>query len=202
MPSRRTWRRRRARSRPDASRRDDLPARLPRRRAGLLPASRRGERLRHALRGLRAAAGAAGPVPVLYYLAGLTCTEETFVTKAGALEHAARLGLMLVAPDTSPRVALPGDRDSLGLRHRGGLLPRRHAGAVVASLPHVQLRGRRAAAGHRRELSVPTSRAAASWATRWVGTARSPSRCKNPEKYRSVSAFAPIVRADRRCRGA
>jgi S-formylglutathione hydrolase len=53
-----------------------------------------------------------GPVPVLYYLAGLTCSEETFVTKACALEHAARHGLMLVAPDTSPRVALPGDRDS------------------------------------------------------------------------------------------
>jgi len=55
---------------------------------------------------------ARGPVPVLYYLAGLTCTEETFVTKAGALEHAARLGIMLVAPDTSPRVPLAGDRDS------------------------------------------------------------------------------------------
>jgi S-formylglutathione hydrolase len=44
-----------------------------------------------------------GPVPVLYYLAGLTCTEETFMTKAGAQRAAAELGLMLVAPDTSPR---------------------------------------------------------------------------------------------------
>ena len=48
-----------------------------------------------------------GKVPVLYYLAGLTCTEETFVTKACALEHAARLGIMLVAPDTSPRINYP-----------------------------------------------------------------------------------------------
>ena len=56
--------------------------------------------------------GARGPVPVVYYLAGLTCTEETFVTKAGALEHAARMGLMLVAPDTSPRAPLAGDRES------------------------------------------------------------------------------------------
>src|SRR3954469_17339411 len=55
---------------------------------------------------------ARGPVPVLYYLAGLTCTEETFVTKAGALAHAARHGIMLVAPDTSPRVQLPADRES------------------------------------------------------------------------------------------
>lgn len=54
-----------------------------------------------------------GPVPVLFYLAGLTCTEETFMIKAGAQRLAAELGLMLVAPDTSPRgVPLPGDSDS------------------------------------------------------------------------------------------
>lgn len=46
---------------------------------------------------------ATGPVPVLFYLAGLTCTEETFAIKAGAQQHAARLGLMLVTCDTSPR---------------------------------------------------------------------------------------------------
>lgn len=44
-----------------------------------------------------------GPVPALFYLAGLTCTEETFPIKAGAQALAAELGLMLVAPDTSPR---------------------------------------------------------------------------------------------------
>jgi S-formylglutathione hydrolase len=46
---------------------------------------------------------AAGPVPVLVYLAGLTCTEETFMIKAGAQRYAAQHGIMLVAPDTSPR---------------------------------------------------------------------------------------------------
>ena len=46
---------------------------------------------------------AQGPVPVLFYLAGLTCTEETFAIKAGAQRLAAELGLMLVSPDTSPR---------------------------------------------------------------------------------------------------
>lgn len=51
-------------------------------------------------------------VPVVFYLAGLTCTEETFAIKAGAQRYAAELGLMLVMPDTSPREpALPGDRD-------------------------------------------------------------------------------------------
>ncbi len=44
-----------------------------------------------------------GPLPVLFYLAGLTCTEETFPIKAGAQRHAAEHGLILVSPDTSPR---------------------------------------------------------------------------------------------------
>jgi S-formylglutathione hydrolase len=43
------------------------------------------------------------PVPVLYFLSGLTCNEENFMTKAGAQQFAAQQGLMLVAPDTSPR---------------------------------------------------------------------------------------------------
>lgn len=54
----------------------------------------------------------AGKVPVLFYLAGLTCSEETFMIKAGAQRVASELGLMLVSCDTSPRgIELPGDRD-------------------------------------------------------------------------------------------
>jgi len=53
-----------------------------------------------------------GPVPVLFYLAGLTCTEETFVIKAGAQRQAAALGLMLVTCDTSPRnTGIAGEAD-------------------------------------------------------------------------------------------
>ncbi|KTD40442.1 S-formylglutathione hydrolase [Legionella parisiensis] len=52
-------------------------------------------------------------VPVLYWLSGLTCTEQNFITKAGAQRIAAHLGLALVVPDTSPReVNLPGDKES------------------------------------------------------------------------------------------
>ena len=52
------------------------------------------------------------PVPVLYFLAGLTCTEETATIKAGAQAHASRLGLALVMPDTSPRgAAIEGEDD-------------------------------------------------------------------------------------------
>ncbi|RYF34413.1 MAG: S-formylglutathione hydrolase [Comamonadaceae bacterium] len=56
---------------------------------------------------------AAGPVPALVYLAGLTCNEETFMTKAGAQRFAAEHGIALIAPDTSPRGAnAPGEADS------------------------------------------------------------------------------------------
>src|SRR5476651_91038 len=44
-------------------------------------------------------------IPALYYLAGLTCNEETFLIKAGAIQLAAQWGLALIAPDTSPRGA-------------------------------------------------------------------------------------------------
>jgi S-formylglutathione hydrolase len=44
-------------------------------------------------------------VPVLYWLSGLTCTDENFITKAGAQRSAAKHGIALVCPDTSPRGA-------------------------------------------------------------------------------------------------
>ena len=54
-----------------------------------------------------------GLVPALIYLAGLTCNEETFMSKAGAQRKAAELGLALIAPDTSPRGAnVPGESES------------------------------------------------------------------------------------------
>jgi S-formylglutathione hydrolase len=55
----------------------------------------------------------AGKVPVLYWLSGLTCTEENFIIKAGAQRVAAELGVAIVVPDTSPRgLNLPGDAAS------------------------------------------------------------------------------------------
>jgi S-formylglutathione hydrolase len=54
-----------------------------------------------------------GPVPVLFYLSGLTCTEENFTIKAGAQRFAARHGIMVIAPDTSPRGAdIEGENES------------------------------------------------------------------------------------------
>lgn len=55
---------------------------------------------------------AAGRLPAMFYLAGLTCTEETFMIKSGAQRVAAREAMILVAPDTSPRGAgIPGEAD-------------------------------------------------------------------------------------------
>jgi S-formylglutathione hydrolase len=52
-------------------------------------------------------------VPVLYWLSGLTCTDENFVQKAGAQQHAAEYGVAIVAPDTSPRgEGVPDDSDA------------------------------------------------------------------------------------------
>src|SRR5690348_16114606 len=53
-----------------------------------------------------------GRVPVVYFLSGLTCTDENFTVKAGAQRFASELGLMLVVPDTSPRnTGIPGEAD-------------------------------------------------------------------------------------------
>jgi S-formylglutathione hydrolase len=57
-----------------------------------------------------------GPVPALYWLSGLTCTEENFSVKSGAQRYAAELGLALIIPDTSPRgVDLPGEDELMNV---------------------------------------------------------------------------------------
>ncbi len=56
---------------------------------------------------------AQGPVPALWWLSGLTCTDENFMQKAGAQRLAAELGMAIVCPDTSPRgTDLPGEHDA------------------------------------------------------------------------------------------
>ncbi len=78
--------------------------------------------------------------PALFYLAGLTCTEETFMIKGGAQRVAAEEGLILIAPDTSPRGAnIAGESGCLGFRRGRRLLRRCHRSAVEQPLPHVQL---------------------------------------------------------------
>jgi len=134
-----------------------------------------------------------GPVPVLYYLAGLTCTEETFMIKAGALRLAAELGIMLVAPDTSPRgVPLPGDSDSWDFGVGAGFyldateLPwsahYRMYSYVTGELPDQV--GKHFPADRKRQGIFGHSMG---------GHGALTIALKHRDRYRSVSAFAPIA---------
>lgn len=133
-----------------------------------------------------------GPVPVLYYLAGLTSTEANFMEKAGAQRLASELGIMLVAPDTSPRgLDLPGEHDDYDLGSGAGF----YIDAVAEPW-----------SGHYKMYSYVTEELPALVESNFP--ARVGSRgifghsmgghgaltiaLKNPERYRSVSAFAPI----------
>ena len=78
---------------------------------------------------------AAGRVPVLYWLSGLTCTEENFIAKAGAQRVAAELGIAIVVPDTSPRGPEVPDDEVAREPHPGA--PGRGQGG-----PHPRHRGR------------------------------------------------------------
>ncbi len=131
-------------------------------------------------------------VPVLYYLAGLTCSEETFMIKAGAQRVAAELGFMLVAPDTSPRgVPVPGDSDSWDF----GV----GAGFYVDATQEPWSRHYRMYSYVTRELpDLIDARFPADPARRGIfghsmgGHGALTIALKNPSRYRSVSAFAPI----------
>ena len=132
------------------------------------------------------------PVPVLYYLAGLTCSEETFMIKAAAQRIAAQVGLMLVAPDTSPRKSrLPGDDASWDFGLGAGF----YVDAVCAPWSaHYRMYGYIT-----RELPELIAKLDGADVSRsgifghsMGGHGALVAALRNPEKYRSVSAFAPI----------
>ena len=140
-----------------------------------------------------------GPVPVLYYLAGLTCTEETFMIKAGAQRLAAEHGHHAGRARHEPaRLRLPGDDASWDFGLAARVLRRRDAGAMVGALPHVQLRDARTAGG----LVAANSRADPArqsiFGHSMGGHGALVCALRNPAQYRSVSAFAPIS-APMRC---
>jgi S-formylglutathione hydrolase len=135
----------------------------------------------------------AGKVPVLYYLSGLTCTEETFPIKAHAQEVAAELGLMLIAPDTSPREPrLPGDADSWDFGYSAGF----YVDATVAPWSQYY----RMYSYVTRELPelIAAELPAEAGATGIFGHSMGGHGAlvcalRNPDRYKSVSAFAPIA---------
>jgi S-formylglutathione hydrolase len=134
----------------------------------------------------------AGKVPVLYFLSGLTCTEETFPIKSHAQQAAAELGLMLIAPDTSPREPrLPGDADNWDFGYSAGFYVDATAAPwsqyyrmysyVTRELPELiaaQLPARADATGI--------------FGHSMGGHGALVCALRNPDRYKSVSAFAPI----------
>lgn len=134
---------------------------------------------------------AKGPCPIVYWLSGLTCSEQNFITKAGAQRVAAELGLVIVVPDTSPRGADLADDDHYDLGQGAGFYVNateqpwsahyRMYDYVVAELPALVERilpfdGRRSVMGHS-----------------MGGHGALVVALRNPERYACVSAFAPIV---------
>ena len=133
-----------------------------------------------------------GRVPVVWWLSGLTCTEENFTVKAGAQRMAAELGLIVVAPDTSPRgLNLPGEDDSYDFGSGAGFYldatqepwaeNYRMESYITQELPAL-------VAAH-----FPADMAAQGISGHSMGGHGALTlHLKNPETYRSVSAFAPI----------
>ena len=132
-------------------------------------------------------------VPVLYWLSGLTCTEENFIVKSGAQRIAEELGIALVVPDTSPRgLGIPGETDSYDFGLGAGFYVDatqapwstgyRMYSYVTKELPSV-------VAEH---FPVDASRAGI-FGHSMGGHGALTIAIKNPRAYKSVSAFAPIA---------
>lgn len=131
-------------------------------------------------------------VPVLYWLSGLTCSEENFVIKAGAQRVAAELGLAIVVPDTSPRgLKIPGEDENYDFGTG--------AGFYVDATQAPWSRGYRMYSYLTKELSslvassFPVNPARVGiFGHSMGGHGALTIALKNPDCYKSVSAFAPI----------
>ncbi len=130
-------------------------------------------------------------VPVLYWLSGLTCTDENFMQKAGAFKKAAELGIAIVAPDTSPRGENVPNEDSYDFAQGAGFYVNATQAPynthfnmydyVVKELPalieqHFPVTTKKAISGHS-----------------MGGHGALIIALKNPKAYTSATAFSPIV---------
>ena len=129
--------------------------------------------------------------PVVFFLSGLTCSEQNFITKAGAQRYAAEHGLILVAPDTSPRGEGVADDEAYDLGQGAGF----YVNATEAPwAPHYQMYDYVA-----RELPAlidahfPSDGRRSLMGHSMGGHGALVVALKNPGMWQSVSAFAPIV---------
>ncbi|QBG35382.1 S-formylglutathione hydrolase [Litorilituus sediminis] len=129
-------------------------------------------------------------VPVLYWLSGLTCTDENFMQKAGAQKLASELGIAIVCPDTSPRGQEVADDDGYDLGQGAGFYVNATQAPwqihyqmydyVVKELPELI------------QANFPVSELKSISGHSMGGHGALMIALKNPSAYQSVSAFSPI----------
>ncbi|MDR5749086.1 S-formylglutathione hydrolase [Caballeronia sp. LZ029] len=130
-------------------------------------------------------------VPVLYWLSGLTCTEQNFITKSSAQRYASEHGIIVVAPDTSPRGEGVADDPAYDLGQGAGFYVNatqqpwskhyRMYDYIVEELPALI------------EANFPVTDARGISGHSMGGHGALVVALRNPARYRSVSAFSPIV---------
>jgi S-formylglutathione hydrolase len=130
-------------------------------------------------------------LPVLYWLSGLTCSEQNFISKAGAQQYAAEHGVILVAPDTSPRGDNVADAEGYDLGKGAGFYVNatqapwsahyRMYDYVVDELPALV------------DAEFPATDARGISGHSMGGHGALMIALRNPGRYRSVSAFSPVV---------
>ena len=130
-------------------------------------------------------------VPALYWLSGLTCTDENFMQKAGAQRVAAELGIAIIAPDTSPRGEGVANDDGYDLGQGAGFYVNatqapwaehfRMYDYVTDELPHLI------------EANFPVSDTKSIFGHSMGGHGALMIALRNPGMYQSVSAFSPIT---------
>jgi len=132
-------------------------------------------------------------VPVLYWLSGLTCSEENFIVKAGAQRIAAELGLAIVVPDTSPRgLGLPGEGDSYDFGLGAGFYVDATQSPWASGYRMDSYVTRELPAIIEAEFPVDPQRVGV-FGHSMGGHGALVLALRNPDRYRSVSAFAPIA---------
>jgi S-formylglutathione hydrolase len=136
-----------------------------------------------------------GPVPALYWLSGLTCTEENFSVKAGAQRYAAELGIALIIPDTSPRgVDIPGEDAQMDVGTGAGFYVNATEAPWAAHYRMYDYIRDELPAAVNANLPVDAARKSISGHS-MGGHGAIILGIRNPQQFRSVSAFAPIASA-------
>ena len=135
------------------------------------------------------------PVPVLYWLSGLTCTDENFMQKAGAQQMAAELGIAIVAPDTSPRGETVPDDEGYDLGQGAGFYLNATQAPwdqhyqmydyIVNELPQLI------------ESTFPVTQLRSIAGHSMGGHGALTIGLKNPDRYQAISAFSPICQPTR-----